>query len=68
MKLIKFTESKCSIGIDFSFNHMEDIKKINYVDCAPDHCEASDGINIIAYCENKLCRIYKEMFINKLGK
>jgi hypothetical protein len=68
MKLIKFSDLKCSIGIDFTFNHMEEIKKVNFQESAPYYREASDGINIFAYCKNKKCRIFNEMFIVKIGK
>jgi hypothetical protein len=68
MKLIKFSNLKCSINIDFTFNYMKEIKKIDFQNSAPNYREASDGINIFAYCENKKCLINKEMFIIKLGK
>lgn len=68
IKLIKTNKKKCSIEIDFSFNYLKEIKKIEYQESAPDHREASDGINFICYCENKKCKIFKEMFIVKYGK
>jgi hypothetical protein len=63
-KLLK-TKSK---GINFFFNYMNEINKFQFQDIAPDYREASDGINLLFYCENSQCQIFNEMFIHKLGK
>jgi hypothetical protein len=63
-KLLK-TKSK---GINFFFNYMNEINKFRFQDIAPEYREASDGINIIFYCNNLKCKIYNDMFIYKLGK
>jgi hypothetical protein len=63
-KLLK-TKSK---GINFFFNYMNEINKMKFQETAPDYREASDGINILFYCENPNCLIFNEMFIHKLGK
>ena len=56
------------MGINFFFNYMNEINKMKFQESAPDFREASDGMNILFYCENGNCKINKEMFIHKLGK
>jgi hypothetical protein len=60
-------EIKCTIGIDFSFALLKNLKKIEFENLAPSHREASDGINIFCYCKNSNCGLYNEMFIEPLG-
>lgn len=67
IQLIRKGERKCSIGIDFSFNILKDIKKIEFSDEAPSFREASDGLNIFCYCKNKSCKIYEELFVVNKG-
>lgn len=57
-----------SFGIDMSFNHLKCLTKIKWNDEAPDFREVNDGMCLICYCTNPKCKIYKEMFIQNLGK
>lgn len=67
IRLIRKGNKKCSIGIDFSFNLLKNINKINFSEEAPSFREASDGLNLICYCRNNCCRIQNDMFVYCLG-
>jgi len=67
IQLIRKGERKCSIGIDFTFNILKDIKKIDFCDAAPSFREASDGLNVFCYCKNKTCKIFEELFVVNKG-
>lgn len=67
IQLIRKGRRRCSIGIDFSFNILKDIKKIEFVEDAPSYREASDGLNIFCYCKNKTCKIFDELFVAHIG-
>jgi len=67
IQLIRKGKRRCSIGIDFSFNILKDIKKIDFSVDAPTFREASDGLNVFCYCKNKSCRIFEELFVFNLG-
>jgi hypothetical protein len=68
IKLIQVLLRTKSIGINFFFNYMNEINKFKFQETAPYFREASDGLNIVLYCENNNCVIYNQMFIHKLGK
>ncbi len=67
IQLIRKGKRTCSIGIDFSFNILKDIKKIEFCENAPSFREATDGLNIFCYCKNKSCKIIDELFVVNLG-
>lgn len=67
IQLIRKGRRRCSIGIDFSFNLLKNIKKLDFVDEAPSFREASDGLNIFCYCKNKHCKICDELFVRHIG-
>jgi hypothetical protein len=60
-------EKKCSIGIDFSFNLLKDIRKIKFEEEAPSYREVSDGVSLFLYCKNKDCKIFKQLFVKNFG-
>jgi len=43
---------KLSVGIDFTFNTIKDVKKVTWKDDAPWFREVTDGFCWIAYCHN----------------
>jgi len=65
--LIKQSKSKFKLGLDFSFNYLKSLKKINWDEEAPDYREISDGVCLICYCKNNLCGIYNQMFVHNIG-
>jgi len=68
LKLItKQSKSKFKLGLDFSFNYLKSLKKINWEDDAPSYREISDGVCLICYCGNKDCVIFNQMFVHNLG-
>lgn len=50
------------------YKYMEENIKVKFSENAPTYREASDGINLLIYCQNYKCYIFREMFIEKLGK
>lgn len=67
IKLIRKGPKKCAIGIDFSFNILKNINKIDFSEEAPSYRAASEGINIICYCVNSGCKIENQVFVKNLG-
>lgn len=66
--LIKQSGSKFKLDLDFSFNYMKSLKKINWDEEAPDCREITDGLCLMCYCLNKKCKFYNQMYIHNLGK
>jgi hypothetical protein len=58
---------KLSFGIDFSFNTIKNVKKVNWTQTAPWYREISDGFCWICYCNNNKCPINKQMFVKHRG-
>ena len=46
---------KVSLGIDFTFNTIKNVKKVNWKEEAPWYREISDGFCWLAYCYNEQC-------------
>jgi hypothetical protein len=66
--LLKQSGSKFKLGLDFSFNYLKSLKKINWDEDAPDYREITDGLCLICYCQNQNCGFYNQMFVHNLGK
>ncbi|MDR3549361.1 MAG: ubiquitin-like protein [Candidatus Pacebacteria bacterium] len=60
---VAFDKGKLSLGIDFSFNAIKNVKKSDWKPTAPAYREVTDGLSWICYCRNAECRIANEMFI-----
>ena len=69
INLLLFRKSgkKITMGIDFSFNILKNLKKIPFYPKAPSYCEASDGLNIFFNCKNTKCKIFDEIFVRNFG-
>jgi len=63
----KGERSKLSLGIDFSFNIIKNVKKVGWKDSAPWYREVSDGLSWLCYCRNAKCDIANELFIVHRG-
>jgi hypothetical protein len=48
-----------SLGIDFTFNTIKNVKKVNWKEDAPWFREISDGLSWICYCMNPKCMAFK---------
>jgi hypothetical protein len=48
-----------SLGIDFTFNTIKNVKKVNWKDDAPWYREISDGMCWLCYCQNPKCLAHK---------
>lgn len=48
-----------SLGIDFTFNTIKNVKKVNWKEDAPWYREITDGLSWICYCQNSKCFAFK---------
>ena len=48
---------KVSLGIDFTFNTIKNVKKVTWKEEAPWYREISDGFCWLAYCYNPKCAL-----------
>jgi len=46
------SSTKKSLGIDFTFNTIKDVKKVSWKESAPWYREICDGFCWLAYCMN----------------
>ena len=60
-------DNKLQMGLNFKFNYLKNISKINFNNQAPSYCECSDGINLFAYCRKENCILNNNLFIKVLG-
>ena len=60
-------KGKLSLGIDFSFNTIKNVKKSAWKSTAPWYREVTDGLSWICYCLNSKCQIYNKVFITNRG-
>jgi hypothetical protein len=52
-----------SLGIDFTFNTIKNVKKVNWKNEAPWYREITDGFCWLCYCQNPKCEAYKELVV-----
>jgi hypothetical protein len=60
-------KSRFALGIDFSFNYIKNVTKLDWDEKAPWYREVSDGLSWVCYCRNSKCDINSEMFILHRG-
>ena len=46
--------------MDFRFNHLRNVKKVNWKQEAPWYCEVRDGLNWFGYCLNEDCETFMD--------
>lgn len=56
-----------SLGIDFTFNTIKNVKKVNWKEDAPWYREITDGLSWICYCQNPKCFAFKQMVVINKG-
>jgi len=56
-----------SLGIDFTFNTIKNVKKVNWKEDVPWYREISDGFCWLAYCYNENCSINKSLVVINRG-
>ena len=68
-KFINEKTNHLQLGVDFSFNTLRNVQRVDWKEESktPWYREVSDGLSWIAYCKNKKCAIFKEMFIVSRG-
>ena len=55
------------MGINFRFNYLKEVQKINFIENAPSYCTCSDGLNLFAFCFNPKCELFNKYFVENLG-
>ena len=63
----KGDKGKLNLGIDFSFNIIKNVRKVEMKQAAPWYRELSDGLSWLCYCRNAKCKIADELFIVHKG-
>jgi hypothetical protein len=61
------TMNKISLGIDFTFNTIKNVRKVTWKEDAPWFREISDGFSWIAYCHNSKCKANGELVVINRG-
>lgn len=56
-----------SLGIDFTFNTIKNVKKVSWKEDAPWFREITDGMSLICYCQNPKCIAYTQMVVLNKG-
>ena len=59
--------NKVSLGIDFTFNTIKNVKKVNWKEDAPWFREISDGFCWLCYCQNEKCLAYGQLVVINKG-
>jgi hypothetical protein len=65
--LLKEAVPCLKIAIDFTFNIIKQVKKVEWDEEAPIFWEVRDGLSLFSYCINPDCKIHKEMFVSNIG-
>ena len=53
--------------MDFRFNQLRQVKKVQWKEEAPWYCEVQDGLSWFGYCHNKQCKAFKNLFTVNRG-
>ena len=53
--------------MDFQFNRLRDVKKVDWKDESPWYCEVQDGLSWFGYCFNEACKAKKQLFVVHRG-
>lgn len=56
-----------SVGLDFTFNALRNVKRVGWKGDAPWFREVMDGMTWFAYCKNSSCAAHKQMFTVSRG-
>jgi hypothetical protein len=59
--------SHFAICMDFQFNRLRDVKKVDWKDESPWYCEVQDGLSWFGYCFNEACKAKKQLFVVNRG-
>lgn len=58
---------KLTIGLDFTFNIIKEVHKVNWSEEAPDYREITDGMCLLLYCANTEWPAYDELSVLNIG-
>lgn len=59
--------SSLSLCMDFKFNRLRDVKKVEWSGESPWYCEVQDGLSWFGYCRNGECTALKKLFVVNRG-
>ena len=55
------------LGLDFTFNNLKNVLRVNWQSKAPWYREITDGMCWLGYCKNKKCKAFKSLFVINRG-
>eukprot|EP00347_Sterkiella_histriomuscorum_P016676 403352282 len=67
LKKVNPINKRISVGLDFTFNSLRNVKRVNWQPDAPWFRETQDGLNWICYCKNSKCAAHHQLVIVPRG-
>jgi len=65
--ILQQTKPRVSLSIDFSFNMLRNVRKVNWKADCPWYAEVRDGLSWFGYCLNDKCVSYHKLFVVNRG-
>ncbi|CDW78307.1 UNKNOWN [Stylonychia lemnae] len=59
--------NRISVGLDFTFNSLRNVKRVNWQENAPWFRESQDGLNWLCYCKNSKCAAHHQLVVVPRG-
>lgn len=59
--------NRVSLSMDFGFNCLRDVKKVDWNRVSPWFCEVRDGLSWFGYCLNRECEAHRKLFVVNRG-
>lgn len=56
-----------SLSMDFGFNCLRNVQKVNWKDECLWYCEVRDGLSWFGYCLNRSCMAFRSLFVVNRG-
>lgn len=63
----KAPNSQLSLSMDFGFNCLRDVQKVQWKPSCPWYCEVRDGLSWFGYCLNRDCQAFRSLFVVNRG-
>lgn len=67
IKRVDPSTHQVSVGLDFTFNALRNVKRVGWQQSAPWFREITDGMSWFAYCKNTTCTAHKQLFVVSRG-
>ena len=60
-------KKQLSLSMDFGFNCLRDVQKVQWKNQCPWYCEVRDGLSWFGYCLNRECAAFRSLFVVNRG-